>query len=123
MITLSLSPHESQICLRLLILLPFISQQTPLHLSARECQLETCRLLVDWKADIAANDRCSSTSRTLRLPLTPRAAAVDALRSELPATTWLHIFAASALRNELRARNNPHAIDLQNSTLFAGPYK
>ena len=123
MITLSLSPRESQICLRLLILLPLISQQTPLHLSARERQLDTCRLLVESKADIAANDRCSNTSRALPLPLTPRAAAVDARRSELPATTWLHIFAALALRNEFRAPNNPHAIDIQHSTLFAGRYK
>jgi hypothetical protein len=109
--------------LRLLILLPFISQQTPLHLSARERQLETCRLLVESKADIAASDRCSSTSRALRLPLTPCAAAVDALRSKLPATTWLHIFAASTLRNEFHARNNSHAIVLQKLTLFAGPHQ
>jgi hypothetical protein len=39
---------------KMLILLLFLSQQTPLHLSAMEGRLEICRLLLQCNADVEA---------------------------------------------------------------------
>ena len=46
--------YEAKLCLRKLILLLFFSELTPLHWAALNCHLETVRLLVESKADIAA---------------------------------------------------------------------
>jgi ankyrin repeat protein len=37
-----------------------IRRYTPLHVSAREGRLDTCRLLVESKADVAAENKCFS---------------------------------------------------------------
>jgi ankyrin repeat protein len=50
--------NELKLCLRVLIILLFFSQDTPLHLSAENGHLETCRLLLQSNANLNAyNDR------------------------------------------------------------------
>jgi hypothetical protein len=72
--------------------------------SAANGHLETCRVLVASKADVAARSRCRSPWRARNLPLTPCVAATAKLHSNTSSTgtrpTLLHTFAASARRND-----------------------
>ena len=47
----------------------FISAETPLHEHAENGHLETCRLLIDSKADAAATTRYFTRGPHARLPL------------------------------------------------------
>ena len=91
-----------------MILLFFLSQWTPLHLSARNEHLEITRLLVESKADVAARDRCFSPPPSHHLSLTICLAALATLRSNRPSSstkpTLLHTCAASALLNDAPPR-------------------
>jgi hypothetical protein len=66
--------------------------------------VETCRLLVASKADVAARGGCGSPWRARNLPLTPCVAATASLHSNAPPSatmpTLLHTFAVSARRND-----------------------
>ncbi len=66
MISPSVLFHEPKLCL----LICFFSDNTPLMYSAIFGHLETCRLLVASKADVAARSRCRSPWRARNLPLT-----------------------------------------------------
>jgi hypothetical protein len=97
--------HEPKLCL--LINSYVFSQWTPLMYSAHYGFLETCRVLVASKADVAAWNRSRSPLRARNLPLTPCVAATAKLHSNAPSTTTqlvtqklLHTFAASARRND-----------------------
>jgi hypothetical protein len=71
--------YEAKLCLRKLILLLFFSELTPLHWAAINCHLETVRLLVESKADIAARrTECFSPppSRHLSLTICPAVMAI-----------------------------------------------
>jgi hypothetical protein len=57
------------------------SNWTPLFLSAFYGHLGVCRLLVKWRADTAATNRCVPRTRTCRISLTPRLAAMAGLHS------------------------------------------
>ncbi len=48
--------YEAKLCSHKLILLLFFRKNTPLHWSAYDGHLETCRLLLQCNADIEAND-------------------------------------------------------------------
>jgi ankyrin repeat protein len=48
--------YEAKLFLRKMILLLFFSQRTPLHWSAENGHLETCRLLLQCNANVEAND-------------------------------------------------------------------
>ncbi len=102
--------YDAKLCLRKLILLLFFSQQTPLHFSVREDHVEICRLLVEWKADVAARDRCFGPPPSLHLSLTICLAGVVKLHFTTPSTgakPWLHTCAASARRNDALLRLDP----------------
>ncbi len=90
-----------------MILSLLFSQATPLHCSAMEGRLETCRLLVESKADVAATDGCFSPPPSHHLSLTICLAA-GALHSNTPSNSTkpasLHTCAASARRNDALPR-------------------
>jgi hypothetical protein len=49
--------YDAKLCLRKLILLLFFSDWTPLHQSAKNGDLEVCRLLLQCNADVEAKTR------------------------------------------------------------------
>ena len=100
--------YEPKLCLLIYL---FFSQNTPLMNSACGGFVETCRVLVASKADVAARDRCRSPWRARNLPLTPCVAATAGLHSDGPSTgtvpTLLHTFAVSARRNDAAPPRQP----------------
>ncbi len=109
------APHlfSSFSCGKIILLLSF-SENTPLHWSAMQGQLEMCRLLVESKADVAARARCFSPPPSHHLSLTICLAALAQLHSDTPSTatkpTLLHTCAASARLNDAPPRAAAAAI-------------
>ena len=87
------------------------SGNQPLHQSALYGHLETCRLLVEARADVQAKDRCCSPRRFRRLPLTLCVLATAELHSNWPSTATspplLRICAALAPANDALLRPAP----------------
>jgi hypothetical protein len=91
------------------ILLVFVSQNTPLHCSASNGQLETCRLLVESKANVDAQNWFRTSLRFPYLLLTICVAVRAKLPSNVPSTatepTWWPIYAASQRSPARRSRS------------------
>ena len=96
--------NEAKVRSHKLILLLFFSQYTPLHQCASDGRLEICRLLVAWKADVAARTRLRGPWRARHLLLTSCVAEWAKLHSNWPSTatkpTSLHTCAVLTLRYE-----------------------
>jgi hypothetical protein len=102
-----------------LILLLFFSQYTALHKCAYYGHVETCRFLVEWKADVAARDKCFSPPPSHHLSLTICFSAMVGLHLTLPSTTtnptWLHTCAASAAASDDEVETRCFRASLLNS--------
>jgi hypothetical protein len=100
---------EANLCfISKFILSLYFSQNTPLHHSAAIGELEVTRLLVESKADVAAENKCFNPPPSHHLSLTICLAAVATLHSNAPSTrtkpTSLHTCAASARPNDALSR-------------------
>jgi hypothetical protein len=100
--------HEPKLCLLIHL---FFSRNTPLMYSAAGGSVETCRVLVASKADVAAREWYRSPWRARNLPLTPCVAAAAELHSDTPSTstrpTLLHTLTVSARRNDAAPPRQP----------------
>ncbi len=115
--------HEPKLCLLIRL---FFSQQTPLMACAYNGNVETCRLLVASKADVAAKHRCRSPWRARNLPLTPCVAAATTLPPFAPGKTaiptLLHTLTVSARRDEPRPANRKRPVHPPRVTVAACRY-